>query len=423
MAYVSPGGAFSSAIQDALLERDNIQLKHAQLDIQEKQLARETAKDLADQQARAQEDAETKRQNDVKEVTDELKNYTKGDYLPPELLAKAKALNVSIPSTPDPEAAASTTGASALSGDQTLGANAKPVAVRFAGSPAERKLDEDTQAALQFASTLPAGSPERAGLEYEAKTGFRRAAPAGMFGRQALTPETSLVVKGADGKVIPGVVSVQQGVPFLNGQPLPPGAHAEKGVDEGAQAARDNARSDRELTMWNTAHQQATAEFDKWAQSGDSQVVALRRAVQAINQKSPEADSIVAPLVLKGTVSGEGSGFRMTSGEIKSLMTGPVWDTLNDKLASWDPTTGKALKLDDAQRTRLYQLANAMLKQNENDVKKISQARQAATSAKDAREIATVRDNLYDSLYGADASSDSSPNKIYYDVNGNPVKK
>lgn len=193
MAYVSPGGAFSSAIQDALLARDELQLKHAQLDIQEKQLARETAKDLADQQARQEEDAQSKHEAETKEVTDELKNYTKGDYLPPELLKKAKALNISIPSVPDPEAVASTTGASALGTGAPLGATQKPVAIRFAGSPAERKTDE-VQA--QLLSEVPKA--------YTNPTDQARASMAIRMGQTPPAPSIAEPLEGYQGMKDPG---------------------------------------------------------------------------------------------------------------------------------------------------------------------------------------------------------------------------
>lgn len=226
MAYVSPGGAFSSAIQDALLARDSLQLKHQELDIQERQLARETAKDIADQQARAAEDKETAHQNRVKEVTEELKDYQMGDILPPELLKKAKDVGVAVPGGAAPEA--NPQGAAAIVPGAPMGTGAAPVPMRFAGTPQQRQLDSDVQQALTFAATLPKG-PEREALEYEAKTGFRHPAPAGMLARQPLTEVSGMMVVGPNGKEVPNAaVSMQEGKYLVNGQPPAPGQQVVK---------------------------------------------------------------------------------------------------------------------------------------------------------------------------------------------------
>lgn len=130
-----------------------------------------------------------------------------------------------------------TTPAPALPGALPAQTTTLPGALRFQGLPAQRDELRKQGARQHIANAIRMGADPKEIIASAYDQGLPPAEVVSAI--TALKPKTptaeiGLVAKGSDGKVIPGVVALSDGVPMLNGQPLPTGATVER-----APAPRD----------------------------------------------------------------------------------------------------------------------------------------------------------------------------------------
>ena len=128
-----------------------------------------------------------------------------------------------------------------------------------------------------------------------------------------------------------------------------------------------------------------------------------------LNARTPEADTLIAPLVLKSTISGTGTGFRMTRAEIENVVGGrSKWESLQAALNKWSTDPSKALSITDEQRTELRDLAKSIRKSANAQMGKITKARHAMDDADDAKAIQKIATKLQEDLTTEEEPADTN---------------
>lgn len=135
----------------------------------------------------------------------------------------------------------------------------------------------------------------------------------------------------------------------------------------------------------------------------------IAEAMTAINQGSPLADSMAVPLILKATVSGAGSGFRMTQAEMNSVLGGSTkWVALERYLNQWslDP---KHPRIPDEQRQQMRDILQAISSKVQSKTQRILKARTDLTDSEDPKEHKQIVDGLMKDINDIDAGPTGTP--------------
>lgn len=184
MAYISPGGAFSDAFEEFYL-KNAVQERQARLDAleqkREERLDRQAEEEMG---LRKQQMAFQQKEKEQADIEKEIGQYGPGDYPPRELIERAKAAGVAIPTATSQAAAAGIEGAAVTGSANPLQGTPirTPMAGSYAGTFGQReKLRQEGELQNLVQKQAP-GSLERQALEYEAATG--RSAPSGLFTAQ-----------------------------------------------------------------------------------------------------------------------------------------------------------------------------------------------------------------------------------------------
>lgn len=244
-----PAGAAATFTLEDELTQQAVQKRQAMLDQAEMRRLALAEKRQAEQDQIARERLKMdqaqflldKDKQEKAEVDKTLSNMTMGDIPDPETKARVqKFYGPGMFKQPFEEAP----GPAQVGQPQPLQTNtaASPA---YIGTPKERETAAQRERAQTYIRDLPEG-PVKTAAQYEINTGKQPAA--GLINpTQHMTPEMGAVVKDASGKVLPGIVSVQNGVALLDGKPLPPGAHAERAPTpkDPAQLALEEARLDK----------------------------------------------------------------------------------------------------------------------------------------------------------------------------------
>jgi hypothetical protein len=179
----------------------------------------------------------------------------------------------------------------------------------------------------------------------------------------------------------------------------------------------DNARLDR-------SYQFNSGQLAKVTQPLADKQANLTKAADALAQRTPAADSLVVPAVLTAMVGGAGSGLRMNESEIKRIFGGRSgWENIKAALQHWDPNSGQALQITDAQRQQLGQLLDTA---HAKIGKKLSAAREAAQGLVDATDVNQHRQivaDLQNKLDAIDSGVSDKKTTTRYDINGQPIKE
>ena len=119
-----------------------------------------------------------------------------------------------------------------------------------------------------------------------------------------------------------------------------------------SQQARADTRSDK-------SYQFAAGQLDKTAKPIEDAVARFGRLQDTINQKTPQADALVAPELLTVMAGGQGSGLRMNEAELERMVHGRSnLESLKAALNKWSLDPSKALSITDAQRGQIRDLMN-----------------------------------------------------------------
>jgi len=138
----------------------------------------------------------------------------------------------------------------------------------------------------------------------------------------------------------------------------------------------------------------------------DQRLERLDRVEQAINQKSAQADALIAPELLSVMVGGMGSGLRMNEAEISRIVGGrSKLEDLKAVLEKWDPRTGGGLSVTDEQRRQMLDILKAVRAKTEAKQQAFDEAQEALIHAGDVGEHRKVTAELKKKLSAIDSGT------------------
>lgn len=419
--YESPGGAFVNAMEDHLMKQ--AAQKHLQL-------MDSLAQKREDRLTQAELDAAQERRDALKEhaqqVEDQLKEkktvdlqkrvegMVPGDIPDAQMLKQADELGIggqnfpkpaqSMPGvaavpmgapvrlTPPGQAPIQTSVPNPETAKPGIQSPSDPSVRPFIGSRVEREKATQ-EGKIKAISDQMAGldpmSPEfkRLAVQYEMTAG--KPIPAAMMATKGGTgdgeaiarvdPKRQVVQRLVDGQWVDTKGDMPKGTHFLQ-EPTP--------KDDSAQKDRESNHVDQ---VRSHAHDKIDADIAKPLKT---QIASVDSLITALNQNTNISDAVIAPMVLKATVSGTGSGFRMTQPEINSVLKGTrtSWDSLQVAINKW--TGDGPLILTDDQKTGMRALAKAIRKKAVAQYKKVVDADDALDNATSVEQINKIHTKL-----------------------------
>ena len=113
-------------------------------------------------------------------------------------------------------------------------------------------------------------------------------------------------------------------------------------------------------TRLDRSYQFNSTQLEKLRTPIDQRSERLTRVTDAINQRDPQADSLIAPELLSVMAGGQGSGLRMNEAEISRIVGGRSnWEAIQAALNKWKPND-KALSITDSQREQMQKLVSVV---------------------------------------------------------------
>jgi hypothetical protein len=183
------------------------------------------------------------------------------------------------------------------------------------------------------------------------------------------------------------------------------------------------------------SYQYQQGRLDKMKKPVDDAVAKFSKLQDVVNQKTPQADALVAPALLSVTAGGAGSGLRMNEAEISRIVGGrSKWEDLKAALNKWDPNSKDALSITDEQRREIRSLVgviSARLLHKQSILESANDDLLSARSVAEQREIvaeAQKKTDKVDRGYKFDYSTPdgkfifSDDGKNWIDQEGNPIK-
>lgn len=422
-SVTAPGAAFSGTIEDELQRHADMR-RQAVLDQinakREADLAKYREQEMSfkqdELQAKIDERKDASKDKKVAAHQKRVEGMLPGDVPDPEMLAKDQQYelgNFRAPVAPAPAPmpgtiSGSPTGApgAPLMEPQAPEALAAPQSAVYIGNRQDRlKAIQDQKVKVltdQLANATP-GSPEyiRAATEYGMLIGKPlTAAEMGKGGTAASdsvpvmrqNPKTGAIDRLVDGQWTPWTGDVPKGAHFMT-EPAPKDTTAK------------DAANDRHLDQ---VHQQAVAELNKRVLPFEAHIQTVNDLGTMLNARTPQADSLIAPMVLKATVSGAGTGFRMTQSEINQVIGGrSKWESLQAALNKWSLDPKQALTITDEQRTELRDLAKKIREKATMLSRKATDARHSLDDATTPQEIHKIMTKLQEDLGKAEGADET----------------
>lgn len=158
--------------------------------------------------------------------------------------------------------------------------------------------------------------------------------------------------------------------------------------DKANNPKADNGRLDRSyqsnVNELNKVHAPIAAQMDRF----DKLLTTMR-------QQTPSSDALVAPELLSAVAGGQGSGVRITKGELDSLGGARShWQSLQAALNKWQSDPSKALLLTPEQRADMGTLVSTLRGKAAQRITQINGARQQLIDAQDPTEHRNIMAGL-----------------------------
>jgi hypothetical protein len=167
------------------------------------------------------------------------------------------------------------------------------------------------------------------------------------------------------------------------------------------KTARADARADR-------SYQFNSAELERTAKPLTDQAERFGRLVETVNQRTPQADALIAPELLTVMAGGSGSGLRMNEAEISRILGGrTAYEDLKAKLNKFSLDPSKGLSVTDAQRAQIQALIATMHTRITTKAAALQEARQALIDADTVEDQRKVMAKLKSTLADTGTSGDS----------------
>jgi hypothetical protein len=321
----------------------------------------------------------------------------------------------------DPNAAVTTPGAMT------------PGPMTFPGSVASREKDAQKADVMAFVQKLrDAGEGEKAQAiadAYEAE-GLGLKTPAGLFNKGTTKSEAPILRQNPrTSKIDQRNDQTGEWEPLIGN--APPNAHW---MTEAPP--KDNSAHELASTL---AHQHVVEKanktlYDELGKGELAQIAASTGIQQALAQNNEVGDSVLAPMILKATVTAGGnSGFRMTKPEIDRVLTKPKSDALMLALNSW--TGNGPLQITDTQRADMHKIATQIYERAKRSYGKLNDAEDQINEVpvgqyKRINDIVSKTKRAFAEDLGNAGSGDQKQGSvpevvgdIEYDSNGLMVKK
>lgn len=426
--YINPGVAAAAGIDQFMVDRA---AKQRQAMLDQITLGREERLKTADEQ-----DAEIRRLKiasdtraaeasaGIKEAEAFQKHikdtYIAGDVIDPADLAKAEKLGIDLPRQMPPATSAAPPAASAERGmgmgpfagmqgavpPPTEAPPAAPPRAVFSGYAPERaeaQKQSKIDALVARAKTTKPGTPEWDQLAAEFAAN-KVTIPAATMRPEGSTIAPRTLIVSPDKKTLTERLPDGTMRPFV-GAPLKTDImlDAPQPKEPKDNSAHEDAVQARKDTLRNQTYNNAKEELVKVTLPYEEATAKVNELGLVLNQRTPESDALIAPLVLKATISGTGSGFRMTQPEINQVLGGTSkWGQLENTLRQWSTDPTKALKITEEQRTELRALAKAIRTKASKQLQKAQTARHALDDAKGPDDIHKIMTQLREDLTPAE---------------------
>lgn len=431
--YNAPGAAAGDAMQQFMLQQQGLKhqalLDHiaqqrearlSQSDELELAMKRDELKSRQEDRvsSRAEKSLEADQKRHEKLVADHMKKRDQlvpGDFVPPELDKEAAALGIPLGKTVSSTAnIASGSAAPQLPGrvENPLGSGAEvgspqapaalpgaqpPIALRiasmYAGNPAQRQALDTKKQQEAYIAQLPDG-PLKDAATFRLRTGS--AEPAGVLKAEAPVANKPIYGLGKTGKV--EQIGEMPANAVLRNEPTMPD-------HSGADATRNATEANRV----QQAREHGYAEHKESFKTINDQIMALDHLDDALAQHSGAADGLIVPLLLKGTIAG--NGVRITQSEIDGVLKARnAYDSMKLNLNHWFNVSPDAngnrppLVLTEEQRAAISDLSKKLRTKAEAAHAKMLESRKAIDDATDVASVNRARTGFELNRY-----SDSAP--------------
>jgi len=167
-----------------------------------------------------------------------------------------------------------------------------------------------------------------------------------------------------------------------------------------AQAPRrQEARADK-------GYQFAAGQIDKVGKPIEDAVARFGRLQDTLNQRTPQADALVAPELLTVMAGGQGSGLRMNEAEISRIVGGRSnLQSLQAALNKWQLDPSKALSITPAQRGQIQALMTEVHGKLLDKQNLLDDARQKLVDAESPEEQRQIITDTHKKLSQIDSGS------------------
>jgi hypothetical protein len=117
---------------------------------------------------------------------------------------------------------------------------------------------------------------------------------------------------------------------------------------------------DKETGRLDRSYNLTQTQLNKLSDPLDARLQRFSTLQDTVNQRSPQADSLIAPELLTTMAGGQGSGLRMNEAEIARIVGGRSnWESLKAAVNKWRGA-GDALSVTPAQRGQIQSLLNVV---------------------------------------------------------------
>lgn len=171
------------------------------------------------------------------------------------------------------------------------------------------------------------------------------------------------------------------------------------GMTKPVGAKDTNARADK-------SYQFSVTQLNKLQDPIDSRLQRLSTLQDTINQRTPQADALVAPELLTVMAGGQGSGLRMNEAEISRVVGGRTnLESLKAALNKWQVDPSKGLSITPAQRQQIQSLVGTVNTKLQQKRSALEDAHEALIGTDDPSEHRGIVNGARKALTTIDAGS------------------
>lgn len=207
----------------------------------------------------------------------------------------------------------------------------------------------------------------------------------------------------------PGKVAVMQDLPLqfhmeaaqlrqqMEAHPQDPGVLAlREQFQQDRKTQQDQHRSDQ-------SYQFNIGELNKVSKPVEDLSLRFSRLRDTLNQRTPQADALIAPELLTVMAGGQGSGLRMNEAEISRIIGGRTnLEALKAALNKWQLDPSKGLSVTEAQRAQINALIGTVDQKLQQKMSLIERGRNELLTSDDPNQHRRVVSGVHTGLLGID---------------------